>query len=85
MRDGERAAVARRVGVCIRSARRTSALSRTNVARSAGLTGRELARFEHGRAIPAPRDLQALAGACGIDPADLLPEDLMELLREPPA
>jgi transcriptional regulator with XRE-family HTH domain len=69
--------------VCIRSARRASALSRNQVARSSGLTGRELARFEHGRAIPGQRDLQALAGACGIDPRDLLPEDLKELLPEP--
>ena len=75
--------VARRVGACIRSARQASALSRNQVARSAGLTGRELARYEHGRAIPCQRDLQALAGACGIDPGDLLPDDLAALLPQP--
>jgi transcriptional regulator with XRE-family HTH domain len=80
MQSSDERRVARRVGVCIRSARHASALSRNQVARSAGLTGRELARYEHGRAIPCQRDLQALAGACGIDPCDLLPEDLMEQL-----
>jgi transcriptional regulator with XRE-family HTH domain len=82
MREREQLGVARRVGVCIRSARRASELSRNQVARSAGLTGRELARYEHGRAIPGQRDLQALAGACGINTRDLLPKDLMALLED---
>jgi transcriptional regulator with XRE-family HTH domain len=84
MRDKQERGVARRVGVCIRSARRASALSRNQVARSAGLTGRELAQYEHGRAIPCRRDVQALAGACGIDTHELLPKDLMELLPDAP-
>jgi transcriptional regulator with XRE-family HTH domain len=83
MRSTEDHRVARRVGACIRSARQASALSRNQIARSAGLTGRELARYEHGRAIPCHRDLQALAGACGIDTRDLLPADLMALLPQP--
>jgi transcriptional regulator with XRE-family HTH domain len=82
MRGNQRHGVARRVGVCIRSARRASALSRNQVARSAGLTGRELARYEHGKSIPCPRDIQALAGACGIDAHELIPQELMELLPE---
>jgi transcriptional regulator with XRE-family HTH domain len=83
MRGNEQLRVAHRVGVCIRDARRASALSRNQVARSAGLTGRELARYEHGRAIPCERDLRALAGACGINPRDLIPQDLMALLPVP--
>ena len=83
MREREQVAVARRVGACILAARRASALSRNQVARSAGLTGRELARYEHGKEIPCRRDVQALAGACGIEARDLIPEDLMELLPEP--
>ena len=85
MRNNEQLAVARRVGVCIRQARRASALSRNQVARSAGLTGRELARYEHGKAVPCRRDVQALAGACGVNMRDLLPADLMEQLPEVPA
>ena len=83
MRSTEQQRIARRVGACLRAARRASALSRNHVARSAGLTGRELTRYEHGRAIPCQRDLQALAGACGIDPDELLPGDLMALLPQP--
>jgi transcriptional regulator with XRE-family HTH domain len=85
MGNNEQLAVARRVGVCIRQARRASALSRTQVARSAGLTGRELARYEHGKVVPCRRDVQALAGACGVNMCDLLPADLMEQLPEVPA
>ena len=75
-------ALARRVGVCIRDARRASGLSRDQVARSAGLTGRELSRYERGKSIPCGRDLQALAGACGVGPTEILPTDLVESLAE---
>jgi transcriptional regulator with XRE-family HTH domain len=85
MRNNEQLAVARRVGVCIRQARRASALSRNQVARSAGLTGRELARYEHGKVVPCRRDVQALAGACGMNMRDLLPADLMDQLPDAPA
>jgi transcriptional regulator with XRE-family HTH domain len=84
MRSREQLSAARRIGMCIRTARRASALSRNQVARSAGLTGREIARYEHGKVIPCRRDVQALAGACGIDTRDLLPADLMEQLLEVP-
>ena len=85
MRNNEQLGVARRVGVRIRTARRASALSRNQVARSAGLTGRELARYEHGKVVPCRRDVQALAGACGVNLGDLLPADLLEQLPELPA
>jgi transcriptional regulator with XRE-family HTH domain len=85
MRSREQLSAARRIGTCIRTARRASALSRNQVARSAGLTGRELARYEHGKVIPCRRDVQALAGACGIDTGDLLPDDLIEQLPDLPA
>jgi transcriptional regulator with XRE-family HTH domain len=74
--------LARRVGVCIRDARRASGLSREQVARSAGLTGRELARYEQGKTVPCSRDLRALAGACGIEACELLPAELVESLPE---
>jgi transcriptional regulator with XRE-family HTH domain len=77
--------LARRVGACIGAARRTSGLSRERVARSAGLTGRELARYEQGKTVPCSRDLQALAGACGIEPCELLPADRVESLAEQPS
>lgn len=85
MRDRQHVTVARQIGMRIRTARRASGLSRNQVARSAGLTGRELARYEHGRVLPCRRDVLALAGACGIDPRDLLPADVMEQLPELPA
>src|SRR5947199_10612276 len=85
MRSREELSAARQIGMCIRTARRASALSRNQIARSAGLTGRELARYEHGKVIPCRRDVQALAGACGIATRDLLPADLMEQLPEVPA
>jgi len=44
------------------------------------MTGRELAGYEHGKTIPCSSDLRALAGACGIDAAELLPVDVVELL-----
>ena len=83
MRTTEQQRIARRVGASLRSAREASTLSHDHVARSAGLTGRELARYEQGREIPCRRDLQALAGACGIDPDELLPDELMALLPQP--
>ena len=82
MGTSEQLVVARRIGLCIRQARRASALSRKQVARSAGLTGRELSRYEHGRELPGRRDLRALACACGIDTRKLLPDDLMGLLSD---
>jgi transcriptional regulator with XRE-family HTH domain len=76
--------LARRVGVCIREARRASGLAREQVARSAGLTGRELAAYERGKSVPCRSDLKALAGACGIKVHELLPADLAASLGEQP-
>ena len=84
MREADEVVLARRVGVRIRAARRASGLSRVQVARSAGLTGRELAGYEHGKTLPCRNDLRALAGACGIDSRELLPPDLAKTLGENP-
>ena len=85
MPEMSESALARRVGVCIRNARRASGASRDQVARSAGLTGRELAEYERGKALPCSRDLRALAGACGIAASELLPPDLAKSLAENPS
>jgi transcriptional regulator with XRE-family HTH domain len=53
--------------------RKQQGLSRTVVARSAGLTRRELAAYERGRTEVPESDLWCLAGSCGVDVADLLP------------
>jgi transcriptional regulator with XRE-family HTH domain len=74
--------LARRVGTCIRDARLASGLSRHRVARSAGLTRRELAGYEHGRSVPSGTDLRALAGACGMSAEQMLPRDLVAALPE---
>ena len=72
--------LARRVGACIKTARLASGLPRDQVARSAGLTGRELSGYEQGKTLPSRGDLRALAGACGIRLDELLPRDLVESL-----
>jgi len=66
-------ATATEVGRHLRSVRKAQGLSRAEVARSAGLTRRELAAYERGR-IPVPdSDLWCLAGSCGVDVSELLP------------
>ncbi len=61
------------VGRHLRQVRKQQGLSRTVVARSAGLTRRELAAYERGRAEVPESDLWCLAGSCGVDVSDLLP------------
>ena len=75
-------ALASRVGACIREARAASGLSRNRVARSAGLTSRELSRYEAGKALPCPRDVKALAGACGIGVGEMIGADLLDSLPD---
>jgi transcriptional regulator with XRE-family HTH domain len=54
--------------------RKAKGLSRAEVARSAGLTRRELAAYERGK-VPIPEsDLWCLAGSCGVDISELLPQ-----------
>jgi len=62
------------VGRQLRHIRRKQGLSRSEVARSAGLTRRELAAYESGRAAVPESDLWCLAGSCGVDVAELLPD-----------
>ena len=62
------------VGRQLRHVRRKQGLSRAEVARSAGLTRRELAAYERGRVEIPDSDLWCLAGSCGVDVAELLPQ-----------
>jgi transcriptional regulator with XRE-family HTH domain len=59
--------------VHLKAFRRSHGLSRAEVARSAGLTRRELRGYERGRRGGIPEsDLRSIAGSCGVDPEDLL-------------
>lgn len=62
----------KQVGDQLRELRRKHGLSRSDVARSAGLTRRELAAYERGRVEVPDNDLLCLAGSCGVDVAELL-------------
>ncbi len=64
----------KQVGRQLRQVRRKQGLSRGDVARSAGLTRRELAAYERGRVEVPDSDLWCLAGSCGVDVTELLPE-----------
>jgi transcriptional regulator with XRE-family HTH domain len=59
------------VRVHLKALRRSHGLSRAQVARSAGLTRRELRRYERGRTV-SESDLRSIAGSCGVDVATLL-------------
>jgi transcriptional regulator with XRE-family HTH domain len=61
------------VRVHLKALRRAHGLSRAQVARSAGMTRRELRRYERGRGV-SERDLRSLAGSCGVDVEALLVE-----------
>jgi transcriptional regulator with XRE-family HTH domain len=61
------------IGRQLRDVRKKQGLSRAEVARSAGLTRRELASYERGRSEVPESDLWCLAGSCGVDVAELLP------------
>lgn len=64
---------AKDLGRQLRQVRRKQGLSRAEVARSAGLTRRELAAYERGRVHIPESDLWCLAGSCGVEVSDLLP------------
>ncbi len=61
------------VGRNLRQVRKQQGLSRSAVARSAGLTRRELVAYERGRVAVPESDLWCLAGSCGVDVSELLP------------
>jgi transcriptional regulator with XRE-family HTH domain len=69
-RDGQSP---RQLGRHLKHVRRKQGLSRAEVARSAGLTRRELAAYERGRVNVPESDLWCLAGSCGVDVGELLP------------
>jgi transcriptional regulator with XRE-family HTH domain len=62
------------LGRQLRQVRRKQGLSRAEVARSAGLTRRELAAYERGRIVIPESDLWCLAGSCGVDVNELMPD-----------
>lgn len=64
----------KQVGRHLKAVRRSKGLSRAEVARSAGLTRRELAAYERGRVVVSETDLWCLAGSCGVDVGELLPD-----------
>lgn len=64
---------AKELGRQLRQVRRQQGLSRGDVARSAGLTRRELAAYERGRVEISESDLWCLAGSCGVEVSELLP------------
>jgi transcriptional regulator with XRE-family HTH domain len=60
------------VRVHLKALRREHGLSRAQVARSAGLTRRELRGYERGRVAIPEIDLRSIAGSCGVEVDDLL-------------
>jgi transcriptional regulator with XRE-family HTH domain len=63
----------RQLGRHLKQIRRKQGLSRAEVARSAGLTRRELGAYERGSVDVPESDLWCLAGSCGVDVSELLP------------
>ena len=63
----------KQLGRQLRQVRKQKGLSRSEVARSAGLTRRELAAYERGKVAVPESDLWCLAGSCGVDVGELLP------------
>jgi transcriptional regulator with XRE-family HTH domain len=63
----------RQLGKHLRAVRRRRGLSLSEVARSAGLTRRELVSYERGKVAIPESDLWCLAGSCGVDIAELIP------------
>jgi len=64
----------KQLGKHLRTVRRNKGLSLSEVARGAGLSRRELVAYERGK-LPIPEsDLWVLAGSCGVDVAELVPE-----------
>ena len=64
------------VGDRLQQLRRSLGKSRGQLARTSGLTRREVAAFERGRSSMSEADLRALADACGVDIDELAPPDL---------
>src|SRR5258708_27499041 len=63
-----------KLGKHLRAVRRRKGLSLSEVARGAGLSRRELVAYERGK-VPIPEsDLWVLAGSCGVDVNELVPE-----------
>jgi len=73
-RAGRETQSSKQMGRHLRQVRKQQGLSRADVARSAGLTRRELAAYERGRVDVPESDLWCLAGSCGVDVGELLPE-----------
>src|SRR5437773_9498747 len=64
----------KQLGKHLRSVRRKKGLSLSEVARGAGLSRRELVAYERGKAPIPESDLWVLAGSCGVDVGELIPD-----------
>src|SRR3954447_14024765 len=64
----------KQVGKQLRAVRRRKGLSLSEVARGAGLSRRELVAYERGKVAIPESDLWVLAGSCGVDVGELVPE-----------
>ncbi|MFI5052829.1 MAG: helix-turn-helix domain-containing protein [Acidimicrobiia bacterium] len=74
----------KQLGKHLREVRRKKGLSLSEVARGAGLSRRELASYERGK-VPIPEsDLWVLAGSCGVDAAELVPQTTVRELPTGP-
>ena len=64
----------KQLGKQLRAVRRRKGLSLSEVARGAGLSRRELVAYERGKVEIPESDLWVLAGSCGVDVSELVPE-----------
>jgi transcriptional regulator with XRE-family HTH domain len=69
----------------LRDVRRRKGLSLSEVARGAGLSRRELVNYERGKTPIPESDLWVLAGSCGVDVGELLPQETVPELEAGPA
>jgi transcriptional regulator with XRE-family HTH domain len=74
----------KQLGKQLRAVRRRKGLSLSEVARGAGLSRRELVAYERGKVEIPESDLWVLAGSCGVDVSELVPErEVHELVAGP--
>jgi transcriptional regulator with XRE-family HTH domain len=64
-------------GARLRAVRELSGFSPAEVARSAGLSRREISAVERGRRVLSPEELRSVAGALGVDPSMLVSANLV--------
>ena len=75
----------KQLGKQLRAVRRRKGLSLSEVARGAGLSRRELVAYERGKVEIPESDLWVLAGSCGVDVSELVPERAVNELAAGPS